>query len=112
VEMERRKHNRYRLEFPAMFFWKDARGTQHEGVGLTRDISVRGVFIFTSSPLSLESDAKLKVFLPPSRSAGPPVGMHLRGRVVRVEAVRGGEARAGFAVAGRHFSLRRGKEYR
>ena len=94
-----------------MFFWKDARDTQHEGIGLTRDISVRGLFAFTTSPPPLESEVKLKAFLPPGRSAVAPLQIHGQGRVVRVDAAHGGEARAGFAVAGERFHLRRGEEY-
>ena len=95
-----------------MFFWKDTRDTQHEGIGLTRDMSVRGLFVFTTSPPALESDVKLKAFLPPGRSAVAPLQIHGQGRVVRVDAAHGGEARAGFAVAGERFVLRRGEEYR
>ena len=95
-----------------MFFWKDARDTQHEGIGLTRDISVRGLFVFTTSPPPLESDVKLKAFLPPGRSAVPPLRIQGQGRVVRVDAAHGGQPRAGFAVAGERFVLRRGEEYR
>ena len=95
-----------------MFFWRDARDTQHEDIGLTRDISVRGLFVFTTSPPPLESDVKLKAFLPPGRSAVPPLRIQGQGRVVRVDAAQGGEPRAGFAVAGERFVLRRGEEYR
>jgi hypothetical protein len=107
-----RKHYRYELAVPVMFFWKDARDIQHEGVGLTRDISDRGVFVFTTSPPPLESEVKLKVFLPPGRSAAPPLRILGQGRVVRVDAAHDGEARAGFEVAGARFVLRRGGEYR
>lgn len=94
------------------FFWKDARDTQHEGIGLARDISVRGLFVFTISPPPLESVVKLKAFLPPGRSAVPPLRIQGQGRVVRVDAAHGGQRRAGFAVAGERFVLRRGEEYR
>jgi hypothetical protein len=94
-----------------MFSWKDARHTPHEGIGLTRDISVGGLFAFTTSPPPLESVVKLKAFLPPGRSAVPPLQIHGQGRVVRVDTGHGGEARAGFAVAGERFVLRRGEEY-
>ena len=109
--LERRKHNRYRLGVPVKFFWKEARGTQHEGIGLTRDISVRALWAFTESPPPLESAVKLKVFLTPGRSAVPPVWIQGQGRVVRVDAAHGGQRRAGFAFAGGHFVLRRGEEY-
>ena len=93
-----------------MFFWKDARDTQHEHIGLTRDISVRGLFVFTTSPPPLESDVKLKAFLPPGRSAVAPLQIQGQGRVVRVDAAHAGEPRAGFAVAGERFVLHRGEE--
>ena len=95
-----------------MFFWKDTRDTQHEGIGLTRDMSVRGLFVFTTSPPALESDVKLKAFLPPGGSAVAPLQIHGQGRVGRVDAAHRGEPRAGFAVAGERFVLRRGEEYR
>jgi hypothetical protein len=95
-----------------MFFWRDARDTQHEGIGLTRDMSVRGQFVFTTSPPPLESEVKLKAFLPPGRSAVAPLQIHGQGRVIRVDAAHGGKPRAGFAVAVERFLLRRGEEYR
>jgi len=108
--VQRRKDNRYQLAVPVMFFRKDARDTQHEGIGLTRDISIRGAFVFTTSPPPLKSDVRLKAFLPPGRDAVPPLRIQGQGRVVRVEAAHNGEARAGFAVAGGRFVLRRGEE--
>jgi hypothetical protein len=95
-----------------MFFWKNARDTQHEGIGLTRDIGVRGVFVFTTSPPPLESDIKLNAYVLPGRRLAPPLRMHLRGRVVRVETACGGKLGAGFAVAGKRLILRGGEEYR
>ena len=38
--MQPRKHNRYRLDAPVSFFWRDEREIQHEGTGLTRDIGL------------------------------------------------------------------------
>ena len=109
--MERRKHRRYRLGVPAKFFWKDARDAQHEGIGVTRDISVRGLFVFAKSRPPLESDVKVKAFLPPGRSAVLPLRLQGRGRVVRAGAAHDGERRAGFALAGEPLVLRRGGEY-
>ena len=43
-----------------MFFWKDTRDTPHEGIGLTRDITVRGVFVFTTTPPPLKSDITIQ----------------------------------------------------
>ena len=111
VSMERRKHRRYLLGVPAKFFWKDARDAQHEGIGITRDISVRGLFVFAKTSPPPESEVELKAFLPPGRSALLPLLLHGRGRVVRVGAAHDGERRAGFALAGKPLVLRRGGEY-
>ena len=94
-----------------MFFWKEARDTEHEGLGLTRDLSVGGVFVFATSPPPLGSDLKLDAFLPPGRNPVLRLRIHGQGRVVRVDAAHGGEPRAGFAVAGERFVLRRGEDY-
>ena len=92
-----------------LFFWKDARETQHEGVGLTRDLSIRGAYIFATSPPPLKASIKLKAYLPPG-NAGLPLRIYGQGQVVRVEAARG-RHRAGFAVTAEPFVLRRGEAY-
>ena len=112
MDMERRKHNRYRLGVPVIFSWRGRRHAQHEGVGLTRDISIAAAFVATASPPPLKTNIKLKVFIPPGRGAVAPLRIHGQGRVVRVEAAQRGEPRAGFAVAGPPFVLRRAEEYR
>jgi hypothetical protein len=93
-----------------MFFWKDARETQHEGIGLTRDLSIRGAYILTTSPPPLKASLELKAFLPP-RNANLPLRFYGQGQVVRVESAHG-RHRAGFAVAAEPFVLRRGEAYR
>ena len=58
--MQPRKRNRYGLRVPAIFFWKGARQTPHEGIGLTRDLSARGAFVFTTGPPPLKAKVKFK----------------------------------------------------
>jgi hypothetical protein len=110
--MERRKHSRYRLGVPVIFSWRDTRHAQHQGVGLTRDISIAAAFVATASPPPLEANIKLEVFLPPASRLAPPMRIHGEGQVVRVEAIKDHEAPGGFAVVGKPFVLRRGEEYR
>jgi hypothetical protein len=112
VNEERRKHNHFRLEVPVVFSWQDARQAQHEGVGLTRDVSINGAFVLTTSPPPLQAMIKLKAFFPPVVGVAKPVRIHGEGRVVRVEAIKHHATRKGFAVAGKRFVLRRGEEYR
>lgn len=110
--MEHRKYNRYRLGVPVIFSWRNTGHAQHEGVGLTRDISIAAAFVATATPPPLKANIKLKVFLPPARGLAPPVRIHGKGQVVRVEPIKDRDAPGGFAVVGKPFVLRRGGEYR
>ena len=42
VNQERRRHKRFQLGVPVVVSWQDAQQVQHEGAGLTRDVSVNG----------------------------------------------------------------------
>jgi hypothetical protein len=104
----RRKYNRYGLRIPMAFSWKEARGIRREEVGLTRDISVAGAFVFATSPPPLAANVELKVFLPPVGEVDQSLRIHGQGQVVRVEPVHRGKTREGFAVAGKRFLARWG----
>ena len=104
---ELRKHNRYRLEAPVVFSWRDAQHARHKGVGLTRVLSTHGAFVLTADPPPVEAKIDIKVFLP-RFGAGVPMRFQGQGKVIRVEAVNHPDARAGFAVAAKSFNLRRG----
>jgi hypothetical protein len=108
--VQRRKHNRYRLEVPAIFSWKGAQEIRQQGAGLTHDLSVSGAFIFATAPPPLNSKIELNAYLP-SRSAARPLRIRTQGQVVRLERARG-RHRAGFAIAAEPFVVRRGGEYR
>lgn len=100
-----RKYNRYRLEVPVIFSWKDAHKIRQEEVGLTRDLSVRGAFVFATTPPPLDANIKLKGFLPPGGKV-LPVRMFGQGQVVRVEPAHG-SLPAGFAFAGGRIVFRK-----
>ena len=105
--VEARNYNRYRLEIPVTFSWKGALRTQQQSAGITRDLSVRGVFIFADKLPPLKSSIGLKAHLPPG-SATLPLRMFGKGEVVRVEPAIAGHD-GGFAVAARAFVVRRGE---
>lgn len=107
--MERRKHNRYRLEVPVIFSWKGAQEVRQQGAGLTHDLSVSGAFVFATTPPPLNASIQLNAYLPP-RNGARPLQLWTQGQVVRLEPARGSR-RAGFAVAGRGFVVRRDEEY-
>jgi hypothetical protein len=109
--VERRKYNRYRLSVPVIFVWQDARHAQHEGLGLTRDASVRGAFVLTTTPPALQARIKLKAFFPPFGRAGVPMRIQGEGRAVRVASNKHHGAPGGFAVVGKRFVIGKGEEY-
>jgi hypothetical protein len=111
INEERRKHNCYRLEVPVIFSWLDARHARHKGVGLTRVVSTHGAFVLTATPPPVKAKIELKVFLP-RVGAGVPMHFQGEGKVVRVEAVKHPDARAGFAVAAKTFALRKSPIWR
>jgi len=92
-----REHNRYRLGVPVIFLWKDGQGIWQQHMGLTRDLSVGGAFIFATDLPPSGADLKFQALLPANKGALPG-GLHARGRVVRAEPARGTNL-AGFAVA-------------
>jgi hypothetical protein len=106
INVEHRKHNRYRLVAPVIFSWRDARHAPHKGVGLTRVLSTHGAFVLTADSPPVKANIDLKVFLP-RIGAGVPMRFEGHGKVVRVEAVEHPYARAGFAVAAKAFALRK-----
>jgi hypothetical protein len=108
---ERRKNNRYRLAVPVIFSWRDARQAQHEGLGLTRDLSIRAAFVLTTCPPPLQANIKLKAFFPPVLGVAALMRIHGEGKVVRVEPIKHHEAPGGFAMAGKRFVMRREENY-
>jgi hypothetical protein len=103
-----RKHQRYGLEVPVIFSWKDARRALQQDIGLTRDLSIGGAFIFATTLPPSGATLRFKAFLPPG-SATSPVRLHGRGVVVRVE--RGhDQTPAGFAVAAEQRIVLRRRE--
>jgi hypothetical protein len=92
-----------------IFAWRNARHAQHEGLGLTRDISIRGAFVLTASPPPLQANIRLEAFFPPAVGMATPLRIHGEGRAIRVEAIKHREAPGGFALAGKRFVLRRGE---
>ena len=92
-----RKHNRYRLELPVTFLWRDSLGLLEQHLGFTRDLSLGGAFIYATALPPSGANLKFKAVLPTDLQA-LRAALHGQGRVVRAEPARGTH-RAGFAVA-------------
>ena len=105
---QRRKYNRYHLEVPVIFSWKDAQAHRQEQVGLTRDLSARGAFVFAATSPPLDAHIILNGLLTPGGHV-LPAQMIGEGRVVRAEPAHG-NALAGFALAGGRIVFRQWAE--
>lgn len=105
---QRRKCNRYRLELPVIFSWKDEQAERQEQVGLTRDLSARGAFVFATPAPPLDAHVKFKGFLLPGGKA-LPAQICGEGNVVRVEPS-SGSLLTGFALAGGRILFRQWTE--
>src|ERR1017187_6717004 len=101
--MELRKRVRYRLGTKVEFTWKNPEGHQLKGVGVTRDISLRGVFIFTSLCPAVNTTVRLNVFLPPSQKGGTGTRIVAGGMVRRIDNPLEGDYLSGFAVTSNKF---------
>ena len=102
--MELRKHIRFQVEVPIFFSWKDPRGIRQEGRGYTRDISPRGVFVYTEEIPPVGTYLSYEALFPALGKASTGLRMQVDGQVLRVEPAaesRGG----GFATIGEKFAL-------
>jgi hypothetical protein len=81
-----------------IFSWKDAQAKRQEQVGLTRDLSAKGAFVFAATSPPLDARVILKGLLMPGGQV-LPAQMIGEGKVVRAESALG-NALAGFALAG------------
>jgi len=59
-------------------------GTTIEGVGFTQDLSSRGVFFFTSAPLTAGSEIELTLRMPSEITLGESMPVRCRGHILRV----------------------------
>ncbi len=102
---ERRTCNRYRVGAPVLFYWKNQRGDRFQGKGITRDISVVGAYVLSTTcpPANLPVD--VEIILPPLDGASER-RIQAKTRVLRVENEVTGRPRRGFSVISDGFTLR------
>ena len=102
--MEKRKRIRYRLDAPVLFYWESAERKRLQGEGITRDISVAGIFIVSPTCPPVDAYVEFEVVLP--SLAGIKTVVHIKGEagVMRVDHPVGGKGENGFAIASRDFA--------
>jgi len=67
TQFEKRKIERFSLKVPARFIWTDA-GIKQESLELmTSNICSGGAFFKTEKPLSVGTDVKIEIILPPGK---------------------------------------------
>jgi len=96
------EHKRSELRFPlsseTVFWWWDGDGNYMEARGISRDVGLRGAFVFAQACPPLGVTVGLAVSLPTySDLTGV---LRLAGRVVRVKRDAADESTNGFAVSG------------
>src|SRR5690349_4192860 len=81
VQVERRVGQRFPYLLPLSF--RQSSGPV-EGVGFTQDLSSRGVFFFTDSPLVESAQIELTLKMPSEITLGESMRVRCRGHILRV----------------------------
>ena len=108
--MDRREALRFNLNVPVQFFWKNHLATEEVGLGETRDISFRGLFVSCDKCPSAGNAIQAKVMLP--SPGGSDLVLRIRANVLRVETTDSDEYPAGFAAVIKKYALERRREER
>ncbi len=103
--MERRQHERYDLQAPVSFSWKDSSGACGRYKGLLLNISGSGFLVSTCDLPPEGARIHLSVSFR-TVIAGTRLMVRAKAQVVRVESPGEGEGRIAFAAAIKSFTLR------
>ncbi len=95
---------RYALEARVAFSWTDEQGVSQKGLGWTRDISPKGVYVVASGCPPRSAAVALSVQLPVSDPQTRALSLETQGRVLRVDLRREG-GWSGFSVEHERVSL-------
>jgi hypothetical protein len=98
VASDLRETVRYALHSPAVFRWLDDGGVAHEAHGWTRDINLRGVYVFASDCPPLGVSLTMRIELPALWPDSGLIQLKVKGRVLRVDLGRGVGRCSGFSV--------------
>jgi hypothetical protein len=82
VRVERRVGQRFAYSLPVSF---RQIADSIEGVGFTQDLSSRGVFLYTDSPLNEGAEIELTLRMPSEITLGQSMDVRCRGHILRIE---------------------------
>ena len=103
--VERRKVVRYRMRTAVIFRWNGPDNERFQGEGVTRDMSVAGVFVLTATCPPPNAVVQMEVLLPLLDGVSN-ARMKSEMRILRVEHEIAENKRSGFSALGGGFSLR------
>lgn len=103
IRMELRNRVRYRLAASAVFAWKGANRSRLRGEGITRDISLTGAFVLSSTCPPVGAIIQLDVFLA-SSVPGMNKGVRIKAQAT-VTRVEHSETVEGFAAVSQNLKL-------
>ena len=106
--LERREQTRYGLHALVDFDWMDTAGVPQQGQGFTRDISPKGVFIYSDSQPPAKADVRVEVSLLSIAHAVRNLRMRAEGLIIRVEPPTSAGIGRGFAILNRSCKLHNG----
>lgn len=102
--VERRRAVRYRTGSSAIFQWEGPENRRFQGTGITRDMSLNGVYILTAVCPPSNAVVQMEVFVAASEGVSR-LRMKAEMTVLRVETNISGSNHGGFAAEGKEFLL-------
>jgi hypothetical protein len=102
--LELRDHTRYGVRAPVDFMWID-KGVPQRGRGVTRDISSKGMFIYSDFEPPLKADLQVDVSFCAVTETPTNLQLRTESLVVRVESAASHDAYHGFAILNRRWEL-------
>jgi hypothetical protein len=102
--LERREQTRYGVRALVDFEWIDE-GVIRRGQGITRDISTKGMFIYSDINPPAKADLLVDVSFRDFSSIPTKLQMRAKGLVIRVEPGTEPGSQPGFAILNRSYEL-------
>ena len=83
--LERRQQIRFGIRAVVDFEWLDGKVVPRKGRGLTRDISLKGLFVYSDSPPPAKADLQVEVFFASITGANTNLQLRTKALVLRGE---------------------------
>ncbi len=103
---EMRVSSRYSVRAPVSFTWGDVRSQVRRGEGVTRDISLRGLYVWTEQSPPAGVVVEMEVLLPRLEVKAPGLRIEARGHVTRAESRSDEGLQTGFGFCSEDLVLR------